>query len=238
MPREHRAIDLDPTLAGTAEPVPENGITEQLGRYVRSVYIGCYREYTGKFEYGLTHMASWDGGEDSFGRRHRPVWPKIAEKIIHLGVDPILFIRGQFWCRRDDTRPPLPTYLLSDEAEARYRAYLQQAPAVAQTEYEADLRMVQTEVLLLTSRLGWEYKRALRYALSSVVTVQASALFRFCLAAAEGLWDLAQHFHDQALLQYVFQQEVLDVAWGARIPLALREECLRLRAAILGRAIA
>lgn len=230
MPREQRSIQLDPC----PDPPVGNQFVDQLAPLVRSIYTGCYREFTGKNNYVADHPA-WDGGEDSFGRRCRPIWPKIAETIVRLGVDPVAFIRAQFWCRRNDSRPPPPTYLLSDEAAARYGAYLQQAPAAARREYDAALATIQCEVLLLTANLGESYRNAIHYTLRNVTTVRASALIRYCLSVIENLPDLMQLFHDQALLQYVFQQEIIDAAFGERIPAVLREECVQLRAQILGR---
>jgi hypothetical protein len=214
-------------------------ISEQFGvlSTCDTIYVGCYREFTGKMP--ITVTSRWRAGMGA----------RTASAGIAMVVSGRASLR-RFWhpwasipCRlyprtvlvRDRLRVrPAPTYLLSAEAAARYGAYLQQAPAIARKDYEADLRTVQAEVLLLTSQLHWEYKRAVHYALRNIVTVRASALFRYCFAMAEQLWDVAQHFHDQALLQYVFQQEVLDVAWGAHIPSLLREEGLRLRSQILG----
>jgi hypothetical protein len=233
--RNERSIDLDPVADEPAEVVaPADASADRLSQYVRTIYIGCYREFTGKMDYGHEPMPSWDGGETAFGRNCRPIWPRIAERILAIGADPANFIRAQFWSRYGNTRPPSPTYLLSSEAEARYGVYLRQAPAYARRAHDADLRSIQTEILLLVSELGWDNRRAVRYALLNRLPVQASALSRYCLAVSENLPEVAVHFHDQALLQYVFQQDVIDVAWGAHIPPSLREESVRLRAQILG----
>ncbi len=230
MPEQERSIELSDARDGSPEISPE-----LLADYVRTIYVGCYREFTGKMSYGQERMNTWDGGEDNFGKRHQAIWPRIATAILRQNSDPVGFIRAQFWCRRNDSRPPAPSYLLSQEATARYGAYLQQAPLAARREYEMGMRTIQGEVLLLTTGPGWEYLEALRYVLRSTVTVRVPTLIRYCLAANNGLTGLAAYFHDQALLQYVFQQEIIDEAWGIHIPAALRAESIQLRSRLLGR---
>jgi hypothetical protein len=234
--RDQRTILLDdfPPPSGDGEPPLGEQVVERLASTVRTVYCACYREKQGDPTYGQAEMPQWDGGEDQFGRRCKRIWPDIARRIVEIGAEPISFVRAQFWVRGQDTRPPPPNYLLSDAALARYRTYLAQAAFDAQREYERGLRTVQGEVLLVTRGLGWEYQRALRYVLLNITTVQVSALYRYVLAAREELRDVAQRFHDQALLQYVFQLDMFDAALGDLIPDSLRQEGRTLREQILG----
>jgi len=201
---------------------------------VRLIYVNCYREFTGSNTYGAEPMTHWDGGVNPLGTRRQNIWPRIAAHLVSHGLEPFSFIRAQFWSRTKTTRPPPPNYLLSSEALTRYRTYQEQGVSNARKDYETHLLMVQGEVLLMTRGLGWEYQRALRYALFNVSTVTASPLFRYCLAFLEGLADVAAHFHDQALLTYVFQKELLDAAWAEKIPAPLRQEGEGLRQRILG----
>lgn len=234
MMQETRFLDLGDEPGGGDAPLV--AISQHLVEHLREIYILCYREATGKNDYGRGAMPQWDGGEDSFGKRHRPIWPKVAAKIIEYGVDPLDFVRAQFWVNGPSTKPPPPTYLLSEEAIARYGAYRRQATNEACQEFDRGLSEVQGEVVLLTGgELRWEYSRALRQVLlRSRTGCSASALFRYCLASSEGLADVCSHFYASALVQYVFRKDVYDAVWGARIPEGLRLEATRLRRRLLG----
>lgn len=242
MNKEFRSIQIDPidfpvvTPGADAQPQRDRLqlCREAMPLYIRRIYILSYRVHQGSEEYGKQPMPQWDGGEDQFGRRHNAIWPKIARRIVELGADPVAFVQAQFWAQKDG-RPPAPTYLLSTEAATRYQKFQQEAREEVRRSYDADLFSVKRFFLPIMQRLNWDQARATRYALFNVTQVFATALFRYCLATSEGLTDVAEYFHNTALLQYVFQREIYDAAWGDKIPAGLRHEGDDLRARIMGR---
>ncbi len=234
-PRE-RAIWLDAAVPTPEEPTAtRDPIVAATAEMVRALYVANYREFRGDPHYAREPIPQWDGGENQFGRRCQPIWPKIAKKFVEMGVDPISFIRALFWNHGADSKPFAPTYLLSTEAVARYRTYQQQAAEDARNDCQRDLLTVQGEVCVVMRGLSWEYARALRYVLLNK-TVRVSAIVRYCLAAREGLHEVTTHFHDQALLQYVFQQEIINAACGDLVPASFRQEGEQARQRILGKA--
>jgi hypothetical protein len=229
-----RGIWLDPPEPVPVEP-PHDPLVAATAEAVRALYVANYREFRGDPHYGREPIPQWDGGENQFGRRCQPIWPKIAKKFVEIGADPISFIRALFWNRGADNKPFAPTYLLSTEAVARYRTYQLQVTEDARNDCQRDLQTVQGEVRFVMRGLSWEYQRALRYVLLNK-TIRVSTIVRYCLAAKEGLHEVTARFHDQALLQYVFQQDILNVACGELIPASFRQEGEQARRRILGRA--
>jgi hypothetical protein len=56
--------------------------------------------------------ARWDGGEDRYGKRHQPIWPKLARHYLEAGADPATALQAAFR-RWDGPEPPLPNKLLA-----------------------------------------------------------------------------------------------------------------------------
>jgi len=220
---------------GDGAMAPIHAAVANMAATIREVYMTCYREVTGKLDYGREDIPAWDGGEDQWGRVHKqPIWPKIAKRLTELNADPESFIRAQFWTARRG-RPPVPSYLLSDVAAQRYQEYLKHAVTDTVEEYEREWASISAHVVTLSDALGWSRDRALRNGLLSKEHVNASPLLRYCVAVALGIDDVAARYHSRALLQYSFQQELYDNAWVGRIPETLRSESVEVRARVLRR---
>ena len=227
-----RVIDLDGPAENSpppGDPIPPSlRQMDLLTEAVRAIYIGCRRELTGAVDYGVNPMPQWDGGEDQFGVVRSAIWPRIASVIVRLEADPIEFIRAQFWAKRDE-KTPKPNYLLSPEAATRWEEYRSKAQRDIKNQLNSDYHAVNTLFYSLTSILKWADDRALRYALLDTVRVNASALYRCCLATAGGFDDIVSIFWDRAVLQYVFQQRLYDEIWGDFVPGSLQMEANQLR---------
>lgn len=237
--RPYRAISLSiPTDAEVAAYDVEERKSAALTRRlqviadeVRRVYIMQCRIKKGDPDYGRHNMERWDGGRDSNGRRHNPIWPKIAANIATYEADPFDFIVAQFW--QVSTRVPLPNMMIGQEALARYQTYQEHCGKSLAQQLDYELMLVQAELVPLM-RAGREYVRAVRYAVSASFT-KISTLLRYCIMVQEGQQDLAAVYHDRALFQYTFQKAAYDSAWGSRIPELLKEEGETLRRQIISR---
>lgn len=227
-----RRIDVDDG-PGEVDSQAQPDMSPELAalcQRLRDIYvIECRRSQPGLENYGSRRMPAWDGGVDDFGRERESVWPKLARFIASNGFDPVRYIRSQFQATRYETRIPLPTTLMTDSAVSRYRASLANTVSALQLDlqnqrYSLQVRLAEFAVLRQYTPL-----QHLEMAIADERSVQASPLFRYCVASSAGLERLVQYFRSAALSQYVFQQEDYDTAWGNVIPYALRTAATELR---------
>ena len=229
-----RSIDLDGAGEAPGLPLPQVLATEArharlLAETVRAIYVGCRREMTGDLDYGTRPMPQWDGGTDAFGRITAAIWPKVAQRLITLGADPVEYIRAQFWAKRDG-RTVTPTYLLGPQAATRWEEYRDKARRDVKSQLLAECTSVQVAFVTLVSAAGWPADEAMTFALQDTIKVQAGPLCRYCLAVAAGLPEAAARHRERAVLQYVFQQRLYDEIWSDFVPESLRAAATELRA--------
>ena len=236
MSRELRQFDFSapgtapevPVVAETAEVTALEGMTT----LVRTLYIDTRRVLGNERDYGRGSIPQWDGGVDDFGKQCRPVWPRLARRIVELGVDPQSYIAAQFWAA-SGRRTPMPNQMYNDAAVKNYEQFVTNREGELTRQYEIELRSIRVAMVSVRSRLKWSYDRAMSYALDNTSRVHASALTRYVVAHDAGLGDIATYYHDAALRQYTFQQEAYDAAWGDRIHTEFRREGTELRAHML-----
>lgn len=226
--REHRVIHLDPiAFPSDTEPDENDERCEEVQQFeslatdVRNIYVCCRSSHQGS---AYTPGANWDGGTSRFGRQTKPIWPRVARFIIRHGLDPVAFIRSQFWHTPKD-RPPQPTDLMSEAALEKWQVYERGIEKSLSSQLSYEITSIRSEMLPLQEGLNWSHDRALKFALYNVKTVVASPLVRYCLAVEYGMDEVAEHFHDRALFQYAFQKDAYDAAWPqGSIPEALVRE--------------
>ena len=230
----HRVIRLGrPTYV----PVEPSQITLQeqaLANNVRSLYCICYREFTGRAEYGTKPMPQWDGDPEGIsGRRTSNVWIKIARKIAQCQADPYIYMRAQFYSTRLAT-PPAPNTLFNDAAVERYHHFHQNAKETITRSVESDDNQVMIHLLPFTVNLKWSFEQAMDYVLRDS-SLGISPLVRFCHAVARKLDGAAQLWRDRALLQYLFQIAAYDDVLKDRIPPEFRTEAEACRTQVVNR---
>lgn len=194
-------------------------MTTNPAALVRQTYIDCYcrhrSESTGvpcKYNSG----PRWDGGTDGRGRRYQPIWPRIVEYAQKNGVaDLEAFVRAQFELPAG-LPPPYPTTFLAPTALARYRQFLPSMRRRIRTTFAMQLseasRLYQSAMALY----GNHPRAVLSVLLSSGTSI--SALFRFCLAVREELYDEAAVWADAAAEQYHRDRTSYDAIWGDFLP--------------------
>ena len=236
--RELRQFDFsapgsEPTLTPVLAHVESSRTSlEGMTALVRALYIDTRRLHNNERDYGHSPIPQWDGGVDDFGKQCRPVWPRLARRIVELGADPQRFIAAQFWAM-SGRRTPMPNQMYNDVAVKNYEQFITNIEGELTRQYSIELRSITTAMVSVRSRLKWSYDKAMSYALDNMSRVQASALTRYVVAHDAGLEDIATYYHDAALRQYTFQQEAYDAAWGDRIHTEFRREGTELRANML-----
>lgn len=210
---------------------PESGASAYATE-VRQAYIMVRRLFTNDSGYGSRPIPKWDGGEDAYGRRHKPVWPRIAAKLLGLSADPYEYCIAQY--RAPRARPTTPNMLLSEQAEQAWRLATAEAEPLAAQELSQESVRYSASLLPLMRNLGWVYPRAARYVLGSNQH-SLSPLFRYCQAAAEGLSDVLVGVERAALLQYLRRPAAYDVAWSGFLPKPLVDTGSVVRRQMAGR---
>lgn len=200
-----------------------------LAEEVRTAYTVGRMTY-GRKDYDPSYWDGGDGSDVANGRRRSNAWIALAQFCLEHDLEPLPFIQINFeGCLSN--RLPTPWQLRTAKAVQRYRERMGDMVSRLRTQLANDLLSIRSEAMPLQQTLQWTYERSLRYALFNVTTVFASPLTRFCLAAEHQFWDIVAHFHDQALVQYVFLRPSYDEAWGLVIPGTLREEAAQYRRA-------
>lgn len=225
MSRQRRAI----VLAGdTATNMCDDraAVLERLSATVREAYCLSRRELTQDDSYGTSPIPKWDGGTNSFGTRHSPVWPKIAAVILEHQADPLRYVRAQFYsCFR--SQPPRPNQLYGEEALENWKQFELNARTALEIRIKSDYNQLQVHTLPFVKNLNWSTDNALGYVLRDSA-VPISPIVRYCEAVAINLDCVIQHYEQPALAQYVFQIADYDKLLGAKIPEPFREKAYQI----------
>lgn len=218
-----------PTIAATK---PHRDV-EKLAEVVRRLYC-YYRQLTpGGKGWGTISNPVYDGGRDVWGRTHKPVWPKIAEHILELNVDPMAYIHAQFVHRGSDYDLLPPNQLHTERATEHFHRVRQTATTLLKNRIDSEIDSLHCDVAI-RQREKYTSVDAMERALSSQGPVAVSALIRYCVAAESGLVMQMDFWRNEAFDQYVLRANDYDAVLGDRIPKELREEGHLYLAGILG----
>jgi len=199
---------------------------QELAELVRAAYCDCYRQLTGRHAYGGRRIGG-DAGEDAYGRvKTEPDWVKIARVIISRDAPPLAYVKAQF-VGAVPSRPPRANQLYGESALARWDAFRYQSRETLHRKTESDYNQLRVRVLPLTTKMGWEYRRALNYVLKDR-SCPVSPMIRYCAAIGE-LLPVAEQLRGMALRQYLFQMDDFDALLGEMVPEDFRVEALALK---------
>lgn len=225
-------IELTPSsVTGFESPEADRA---PLAKLLRSIYISEYKLYVADATQVLERvLPMWDGIRTSSGSVHQPVWPRLAEFVVAHRMNPKTLIKLEFAHARGKALPA-PSMLQDDAAVERYSCYM--AGQLDRLREELQLGLDSFEVQLcklsLIRRLTPEQRHAMALA---DYRVSATPLLRYCLAVRIGLPGVANHYCEAAMVEYVFDMENYDAAWGpAIIPEAFRTAALGLQSRIFG----
>lgn len=206
-----------------------------VARAARNLYV-FHRNYlksmrTGESTRdGLRTVPAWDGGVDRNGRRHRPVWPKLAAALVARGAELVSFVEAQFGTA---AAIPEPNMLLGDAAFDRAFEYARSAPREA-----AERRRSQEAAMLAAvPREMRLYGRGVEDAARAVLRdpgVEVTPLFRHCFAAAAGATDMLPESREAALAELCIGFHAYSNGWRGFIPAGLFGEAVDILAALCG----
>lgn len=196
---------------------------------VRSLYCILYRQYNPRaVNYGKDPLPQWDGGQDRWGRNHRPIWPRLADYFLQHSIDPHIYLYVQF-AETIGKNSPSPNTLMSADSLLRYQAYMHRAEETLREDKARSALHVDRRLRQLEDQRGTDAQKILTVIMDETA-VSACALFRYCFASRFDIAKAMARYFSPALRQYIFQPELYDNAWGVDfIPSQLRDEARRLR---------
>lgn len=237
--REHRSILLAPAgwHEATADPALDH-MPGLLAQHVRDVYCDYRRRYDDHAIYRCGgRVLRYDGGTDRRGVVYPPFWPRLAKHLVRIQANPPAFMWLQFEkARYCQARVPLPPDLLTDGARLDYLTYAEDEERRLIARMESERMQICGEARIVVEGLHWEPERAMRYAVGKEFGMPVTPLLRYCLAVEHGFEQLAQDYHDAALLHYVFLRSFFDRGDACHVPSCLQAEGSRLVERLLSEA--
>lgn len=195
--------------------MPQPSHTPEL---VRELYVGAYRRYTGRLNYGQALMPKWDGGQTQYGARCTPVWPRLAKSFAAMEIDPRVYIP---WAFSHSGNIPQPNRLLAETAVKLFReTHTTQALLErADLEFAADLVSFQAALTPALNHMG---PAAVRQTLLNEDVCKSTALFRYCFGVLYDLSEVTSRYFGAAQYQYHTNQPSYDAVWDHRLLTGLR----------------
>lgn len=198
---------------------PPAGTDRKAGDRVRAAYVRTRRRFIQSLKqnesnYGEMEMPRWDGGYASDGRHYKPIWPKIAAKLEQRGCTNIeRFVAVQF-----DGDAPTPNMLLSDDAWEKYLQLDSVVEARIRKQFSVETDVFRSRFLEVGE---WYPQLSDRECWLRVLVERhngLSPLFRYCVAVAEGMPEVADAYHEGALLQLLSDPDGYRQHWGPALP--------------------
>lgn len=207
---------------------------QDLAELIRKVYWEERARFRKKFDPNAAHVGPhevpcWDGGEDSRGVRHKPVWPKIAAYFLQQQLPVELTIRA-FFDGVLGTDPPKPNMLLSVRLPAQVAAHPAEVMAKLRRAYDSDKSQAQVfyaNQRRFTSLSDEQIARLTIYTSDA----EMSPLFRYSLALTSGNTDLAHDYVEFGFRQYQNYPDAYDQIFGVDVMARFRERYARMKQA-------
>lgn len=221
MTEPRRGISLGDTLGELPQEV--------LPAFIRHVYCAEYRlACPSAADYGDNVLPQWDGGQDAYGRNHKPVWPRLAAFFTQHQIDPIAYIRAAFAMRRGRT-PPAPNTLTHGDQLSHYYQVVAESRATIGEAWRRQREAICNEIWALRRLYATQPERAIQVtALCDTHRIDASPLVRYCMSIEFGLIELASDFLRPAAIEYMCNRAAYD-ALLPTLPAPIREEASRIQ---------
>ena len=178
---------------------------------LRAAYFRAYRFFNKKpfAKYGAQHIPQWDGGKDRHGRKHRPIWPRIARMLITYDIDdPERFVLAQFDAHVD--KRIYPTMLLTQDAIEIYHKYAETADDILLSELQRENDLF----IQLTSACSNDTPESRWRAVLSDLSNDISPLLRYVIAVSSNLEDVAAKLRSAAVMQFMLDPCGYLRVWG------------------------
>jgi hypothetical protein len=205
---------------------------------IRSAYIENRRMADSKRSGSASSYRSgprWDGGVDAAGRKFKPIWPVLADRLEKAGIFEVEdYVRWVFDEATDPSRI-YPNGLACDRLVEEFlrvrgedlhlgrgdllRSSLRTQQHVFKSEVETLRRGTMAEGL-------WTNEQVVKHVLLDA-TVNLSALFRWLAARRGGYEDVAEVWREAARVQYEKDPEAYRTAWRGMMPKGVGKESTR-----------
>jgi hypothetical protein len=220
----------------------DNDAEEVMCARIRDTYVRERRRFESRISgvqsnYGVGHMPKWDGTDDDipglnrrsnsdkYGRNYKPIWPKILAFAVSNDVDPLVLIRNRF-LHTKGPRPPEPTDCMCKSALALCAEDRISAKELNDRLYwfqEVFEKEVESRVHYI-SKYGWTAQRVVDSVVRDL-TLPFNSLYRYYLASAHGVSDVASRHRQSALLEYMrYFRTYSESMWSGLIPAELTQE--------------
>ena len=190
----------------------------QLLGYIRHAYI--WRS-TGTTNLSSPEQAKknvrWDGGEDSFGCKFTPVWPRILKMITSYDAEPGIWVAAHFSPLATvisgdgngsfEMREISPTHLCSKTSVKLYHDYCNFLPKAIADNCDTAMRSVVLRIKSL-SRLPLTRSAQYECAVCDESHVTAAPFFRHAIALQAEAHDAANKYLWPAAFEYEAQQRL------------------------------
>ena len=168
-----------------------------------------------------------DGGRDSRGAVHKPLWPSLVKFAWQHDVEPTQLIKAVFSCHTDH-RLPVANLFISRVALEACKQF--QAEHAIDVEYE--FKTFRREA----QKRHWELERTTvappNVIWRLVVTdplLSYGPMFRYALALELNEADLALRYRHNALMEYTNNPDEFDKVMGEYLPAGFKADGRRLR---------
>jgi len=204
-----------------------NPVIDELARYCREAYIHERRQLqlrTGDEERPYSNPGpKWDGGMDSRGAVHKPVWPKIAQFMLKHRLNPSVCMMIRFSMAGHGTHakhPPLPHQIALDKY---LPVYTGQSISAEVTEEDVRVAKISESQSCRNQFVYWMHYMSLSQADAARVvltddSLPVSPLTRYCLACSMQLTALAERYEAAAVAQYLLAPDAYDAVWKEALP--------------------
>ncbi len=194
----------------------------EVGERIRQVYIE-ERRAAERLRTGVDRPyypgQRWDGDRvrKAGERTRKAIWPGLAEFFIANGLDPDAYVRQCFRYCRTLGRALMPNQLTGEWLLAAHREWEKEYGREIAVAFDFQKNYARSR-LTADAELGEFTREQLWRLMLYDDKAPLSALFRYCLAVGEGFAEVAAHYREAALRDYLLAPEEYDRQWPGWIP--------------------
>lgn len=210
-------------------------VVDDLSEAIKAIYTECFRrrEFALRGSSDWTPGPWWNGGVVR-GTRRPNMWKRVAKFMLDNELPLLPFIRFAVFDFNKRALPK-PTLLASKVVAEKYRIVTKASESnMRQVQVEFDMQQQALRLALSwydeAEGCGFEFEddAEIKRRVLLDASTSMSALFRYCLAVAERLDGIVEHFYSAALIQYATTPKVYDIVWKEWIPAAFKEDARNL----------
>lgn len=231
------SFTTDDTDRRSRGPEEDDGVVtlSKAALLVRRIYIdertryettikGMTGRYVPKKEWDGTTTKQTDGR--TVRRSQRPAWEQLAEFVVENKIDPHAYLAAVFADLRINERVPTPYNLSGDDMLDRWLEIRKGCEKNIELSFRIETKLALKKITYWQVVMSFKPERATRTTLVDD-TLGLSPLFRHCLAYAERHDDIADHFYEAAVMQFMQYETFYKRHWVKMLPKGFAAEAVR-----------